>query len=654
MISLVSAGDLGAGYRSCFQEFANASTLCGGLNSGSYYAFGDYAGFNGNGRYSIDGDYITYTQVQNVIGDSILYINYTKPFNSINATWHIKYSHAPTIDEYTLDLDINESCMNLNTINLRVNKIYDITAPYNSDLTLFQCYNNTDWVNMTKVNDSGYYFFFHEEGINWKFFSLYENYQTFNNLTYETSTENFIINLSYDTTLFQVSTASLNYNGTNYLGTLTSSGTNIIFNKTLDINLINTDGEKKLVYWTIGLTNSTGTYFYNSSKYNQTIYGINLSNDSSLGVKALNFTTYDQKTLSKLSSWNFKGSFNYYLGSGIYYRNFSITSLNIPEQVLYIRNNTNYKLTGTVQYSADGYATTDYNFLNTNINNQTQNISLYLLNLSFSTSFIIKVQDNNQNPLSDYLVYIYRYDAGVSNPYLVQVVKTDSAGKGVGFFETETVDYKFVITDSDGNIVYTSNKRKIIPETTPYTLIFTVGYITPNPLEYYSNLTGMSWSLSYNKNNYLVTYIYTDSNSSFVSSSLIVKYLNSSGIDNLVCNNTIFNPSGVLTCNMTGNLSGTYSATTYVNRGGTSYQVDNLIFNIDTTAQVYGNIGLLIGFMIILICVFTFAFNEIAGIIFVNIGIIFTQIIGLINFGWIFIFAIISISIIIAIILERS
>jgi hypothetical protein len=198
MISLVNAGDLGAGYRSCFQEFANASTLCGGLNSGSYSVFGDYAGFTGNGRYSIDGDYITYTQVQNVIGDSILYINYTKPFNSINATWHIKYSHAPTIDEYTLDLEINQSCMNLDIINLRINKIYDVTAPYNSNLTLFQCYNNTDWVNMTKVNDNGYYFFFHEEGINWTVnkSKLVENSQTYNSSAYEQTLKNFSINLT--------------------------------------------------------------------------------------------------------------------------------------------------------------------------------------------------------------------------------------------------------------------------------------------------------------------------------------------------------------------------------------------------------------------------------------------------------------------------
>ena len=47
-----------------------------------------------------------------------------------------------------------------------------------------------------------------------------------------------------------------------------------------------------------------------------------------------------------------------------------------------------------------------------------------------------------------------------------------------------------------------------------------------------------------------------------------------------------------------------------------------------------------------LICSFLFAYNEIAGIISVNIGLIFVQLMGLMSIGWIVIGGVIAVSII--------
>ena len=59
------------------------------------------------------------------------------------------------------------------------------------------------------------------------------------------------------------------------------------------------------------------------------------------------------------------------------------------------------------------------------------------------------------------------------------------------------------------------------------------------------------------------------------------------------------------------------------------------------------------GWFIILISAFAFKFNEIAGIILVNVAIIAVNLIGLVTFGIGFISAIIAISIIILVVLER-
>ena len=300
------------------------------------------------------------------------------------------------------------------------------------------------------------------------------------------------------------------------------------------------------------------------------------------------------------------------------------------------------------------YNPTDYNFVNYLVNNQTQNINLYLLQQSVTTPFIILVQSQNQLPLENYYVNIYRYDSSSNTPYLVQSTQTDSQGQTIGFFEINTVDYMFIITDSNGNVVYTSEKKKIIPTSTPYTLTFTVGSILPSPVIYYNNLTGVTWNLGYNKATFISSLSYTDSNSTFNYAVFTVKVMNYSGSNNVICNITNTNPSGVMTCDLTGNLSGSYYAEFYVSRNNILTFVDRLQFSIEGMTQVAGMMGLLGAFFIILLCAFLFFYNAIAGIISINIGLIVCQLIGILNLGITGISAIIAISVIIIIVMVRD
>jgi hypothetical protein len=75
--------------------------------------------------------------------------------------------------------------------------------------------------------------------------------------------------------------------------------------------------------------------------------------------------------------------------------------------------------------------------------------------------------------------------------------------------------------------------------------------------------------------------------------------------------------------------------------------------DLSSFASQTGNLGLFLGFLIILVCAFAFNFNEIAGIVLVNVGVIFVNFMGLIKFGNIFVTAMVAISVLIIAVMER-
>ena len=62
-----------------------------------------------------------------------------------------------------------------------------------------------------------------------------ENSQTYNTSAYETATETFEINVTYDSSCYSLISADLNYNGTSYTGTKTGIEDEVIFSSSLDI-----------------------------------------------------------------------------------------------------------------------------------------------------------------------------------------------------------------------------------------------------------------------------------------------------------------------------------------------------------------------------------------------------------------------------------
>jgi len=132
-----------------------------------------------------------------------------------------------------------------------------------------------------------------------------ENYQIYNNKTYETSNETFSINITLreDANFYS---AELIYNNTSYATPdIETSGDSIILTKSIDIPLLNdTFGENitNEFYWTFIYTYGNDQIAQNSTKNYQNVSYINLQLcNTTYSTEALNFTFKDELTGNELN-----------------------------------------------------------------------------------------------------------------------------------------------------------------------------------------------------------------------------------------------------------------------------------------------------------------------------------------------------------------
>jgi len=555
----------------------------------------------------------------------------------------------------------NEEDIGFYNINQSLN--WTITEPHlNTTIFQYEGSNTTITGNTSFALSSGIYqnltFYADDKAGNaasllheWIYKIFVEN-ETYSAQSYETSTETLSIELLYNSSRWNVITAILTYNGTEYAGTRSGTGNSITFSRSLDIPLLSgASAENKTFYWTIGLTNSTGTYYYNTTTNTQQVNPLDLGDCvGGTTIEALNFTAYDEASLARLNGFNFKATFNFYTGNGDIIKNASFDDEDVHERLICINQHTDFHIDAEVEYNYNktGYVTRNYYFENDVINNQTQNIDLLLLNETDSTSFIIKVRDNNLLALAGYLVFIERYYVETDEYKVAQVIKTDDNGQSVAFFKTEIADYRFIVKD-EGVTYLTTTKQKIIPETSPYTITLTLTEDLGKPWADLEDLENFTYTLDFDDTTEDVTYTYTDSDTSFESGRLVVYQLNVSGADLLLCNLSSTDSAASLVCDLTGNESGRYNAIAYTTRGGTQYLVDVSIFEIESFSAVAGMLGMFLGFFIILIAVCSFAFNEIVGVWAVTIAVISVNFMQLINFGGVFITVLLGVAVMITI-----
>lgn len=341
-----------------------------------------------------------------------------------------------------------------------------------------------------------------------------ENSQTFNNNTLEGSIENFEVNLTLGSGV-RISTANLNYNGTEYLAVINGI-TDVILNRSITVPNIAT-GYNLSFFWKIDFDNGIQV---NTSTQTQNVGVLGVDNCTTFTNELFNMTMYDERTqdflVGSTHNTSIQLSFTLLDNTG------STELLNISQDFastnparLCLQNNltgSSYELNGVIKYSSNGRFTEFYNFQNYEVTNTTNNIkiALYNLNNTEGTEFKISFKDSNFVAVDGAIMNIQRkyIDEGVFKT--TEIPKTGVEGYTIAHLVRNDVIYNIII--SKAGVVLGSFTDVVADCQNPTLFACTINLnaFTSSALPSdFTNLDDISFSLTYNRTSRLVKSIYT-------------------------------------------------------------------------------------------------------------------------------------------------
>lgn len=461
-----------------------------------------------------------------------------------------------------------------------------------------------------------------------------EDTQTFNATTIETSSESFIANMTFDTSLYSLITARLYYNYTWYTGTVdTTGGTSTIY-KTLNAPSVTEDTAINFNWEVIG-TGATTTLTKNLTGQTQTVSPIIMYFcNSSSNQSYLNITAYDEETLSLLNvsigiTFNY-GAVGSSTRSDFAYSNTSEELSNFD--FCFEPSNQNYLIDAVIEASASNYETEYYTIDDLTLSSTTETFyNISLLNSGNSTSFIIYVRDSSFSSVANAIVHVQRYYPSINQWITTEVVTTNNEGKALAHFETEDVSYRFLVY-VDGVLELTSSSTKIFCEASPCTITLTL----PGTGEFaaFGGLTNLTSSLTFSSATEVFTYTYEDTSDTFESGRLwVVRESLGNITSTTICNVTSSNTADVLTCDISGQINGTYIARSYIDRTGEDEDLVHLLIHYKSIniISTIGTDGLIWGFFILVGIVMLGLWKPTVAIIFTVISFILMSLLHLVS-----------------------
>lgn len=549
--------------------------------------------------------------------------NYTFSIDSVAPTISLNYPTALInygavngslqLNFTTSDSNLDDVWYNYNGTNVSVTPVNG--TPTLANITLNSKKNVTIYANDTAGNLNATTF-------SWDYY-VFENSRSFTTPIVETTLDTFTINVTANTSLTSV---YLNWNGTEY----TASGSGGVYTKQLTIPAVSAT-ETIPVYWRFDYAGTNISSSITNQVVNKLIFQLC---NATVNQTLINFTTRSAENPFPLVNSSFKSNWMLSASLGATPTTYNYEDLVIDNSSYAFCTNTNtttFYVSAEIEYAGSGYATNFY-YLNGAelIANNTQNISLYLLNDSKATTTVLRVEDTAQKPFEDYTVQIQSYDVGTGTFYTVGMATTDYKGEDVVYLNWYDTLYKFIVLDSTGTVVKTTGTTKVTGTPTIIEITTDIEFV-------YDKFENFVYTLYYDNttNNFVLTYTMP---SGEVDSACLRVYKEDSLNQTLICDTCETSSSATVFCNIAAYGNGRFTAVFY------ALGSHKLIDWIDTyiggrfQEQVYAALGnedaSFYAFLFAGIVTVALFVNAVFGIIALLIGLIGASALGFTAIQW--------------------
>ena len=532
---------------------------------------------------------------------------------------------TPITTEITTTLPYNVS-INITTTDTNLNNCWYYTSDSPTNIT-YTCNNLT---NATFNSGGSKTIFFYandtlgnENSTSTTFLLNYiQESATYGTTIIETQNHSIILNIT--ATEIISFNATFYYNGTEYTPTIVTTGNTSIITSTLTAPSITAND---LVYfnWTYTINGID----YNSSNYNQTIMfltPINITSESCVD-KTLRFDIQDEVNLSALNG-DVEYNFKYGLSNGSLKSVFgSLTNVTTFYLCINATVSQNYTLGyGEIQYRDSSYVDRRYYLFEGQIisNNTLTNHTLRDLLSVDQTSFLLTMEDTSLNVYSERYTALWRWYPNLDKYQIVEMGKTNDDGETVAHVETEDVDYRIGLYETDGTLIALDNPRRFVCTSSPCSLTIRVGAGDVD----YSSVFDVQAQITYNETSGIFLVVYNDPNQ--LTSEMRFLVTRSSGTNTLIiCNDTSSGFSGVMSCN-TSAYTGLKKAVLYRSASPELPIAQKVVSEANTTFN--SGFGLFISMMLWLAIVLSgFSGSPIPLLILSVVGLIPALLMGSIN-----------------------
>lgn len=358
---------------------------------------------------------------------------------------------------------------------------------YNNTNTTTTCSNNgasiplvETWKNITVyANDSAGNLGTDTQLFDYK---VFQNSITSDAITYETATDNYILNISSDGS--ETITAVLYYNGTSYSPTKVGNNEEMTFTSTIT-HPVNDVGNKSF-YWNV--THGASEIKTDTTWQDVQNFTLNLCNGTN-GETYVNFTFKDEEADTFMNStFEIDDEWQYYLGTdNTIYKTLTFNNQSTNPNYAFCLWNSNETMnfnSVTFRYDNTGYPERLHTRTGS-LTNDTTNQLLYLLATADGQETSFQVQNTAGGAIVGASVQAERKFGGAWT--VIGIDETDSSGT-VTFFVNPSREHRFTFTKSG----FTTQVLTIRPTQSIYTVVMPGGVVAPI---YYPELEGITWEI---------------------------------------------------------------------------------------------------------------------------------------------------------------